>query len=71
VIFDGKPYSQEFWEEWTESMLLPNHLPGALDFLNHAREKGVDVFYVTNRKESERQATLQNLKETGSSFCRR
>lgn len=41
------------WDEW-----LPNNLitpvPGALDFFNYCREKGVEVFYVTNRNQGER-----------------
>lgn len=28
-----------------------NALPGALDFLNYAKEKGVEIFYLTNRSE--------------------
>ena len=28
-----------------------NALPGALDFLNYAKENGVEIFYVTNRSE--------------------
>lgn len=68
VILDAKPYSQAFWEEWT-SQSLAETLPGALDFLNLAKEKGVEVFYVTNRKESERQATLKNLFEQGLPFA--
>ncbi len=28
-----------------------NTLPGALDFLNYAKENGVEIFYVTNRSE--------------------
>lgn len=68
VIFDAKPYFQAFWEEWT-SLSIAETLPGALDFLNLAKEKGVEVFYVTNRKESERQATLKNLFEQGLPFA--
>ena len=69
VIFDAKPYTQLFWEEWT-SLSIAETLPGALDFLNLAKEKGVEVFYVTNRKETERQATLKNLAEQGLPFAK-
>jgi 5'-nucleotidase (lipoprotein e(P4) family) len=68
VIFDSKPYTQPFWEEWT-SLSIAETLPGALEFLNLAKEKGVEVFYVTNRKETEREATLKNLVEQGLPFA--
>lgn len=68
VIFDAKPYSQLFWEEWT-GLSIAETLPGALDFLNLAKEKGVEVFYVTNRKETERPATLKNLAEQGLPYA--
>lgn len=60
VVLSGEPYSQDFWQQWT-SLSEAEPLPGALDFLNRAKDKGVDIFYVTNRKEAEREATLINL----------
>ncbi len=37
-------------------------IPGAVEFLRYANSRGVRVFYVTNRRESEKQCTAQNLK---------
>jgi 5'-nucleotidase (lipoprotein e(P4) family) len=38
-------------------------IPGALHFLNYASSSGIEIFYVTNRAESEREGTLKNLKK--------
>jgi 5'-nucleotidase (lipoprotein e(P4) family) len=40
-------------------------MPGAVEFLNYARSRGVRVFYVTNRKEIEKEGTARNLKKLG------
>jgi 5'-nucleotidase (lipoprotein e(P4) family) len=40
-------------------------LPGAADFLNYAASKGVEVFYVSNRKTIEYEATVKNLNSKG------
>ena len=60
----GKSYSQETWYQWT-ALGRSDTIPGALTFLTYAKSKGVDVFYVTNRDEVEREGTLKNLKKFG------
>ena len=40
-------------------------LPGAVEFLRYANSRGVRVFYISNRRESEKQCTAQNLKKVG------
>jgi 5'-nucleotidase (lipoprotein e(P4) family) len=40
-------------------------VPGAVDFLNYAVSKGVKIFYISNRDEVQRQATVDNLKSAG------
>lgn len=52
------------WYAWGE-MRKANPVPGALDFLNYAVSKGVKIFYVSNRDEVQKQATIDNLKNTG------
>ncbi len=50
------------WDDWMDhSGATP--LPGATDFLNYAASRGVEVFYITNRKESGWAGTMQNLKK--------
>lgn len=64
----GKDYDAASWNEWT-SKAEANPLPGSLDFFNYASAKGVIVFYITNRKEKERNATLSNLKKYNYPFA--
>jgi len=44
-------------------MASADTVPGASDFLKYAASKGVEIFYVTNRMEKERDATIKNLKK--------
>jgi 5'-nucleotidase (lipoprotein e(P4) family) len=59
-----KPFSLPDWYAWGE-MRKAKAIPGAVDFLNYATSKGVKVFYVTNRDEVQKQATIDNLKNAG------
>lgn len=56
----GLDYDAASWQEWTAKGMADT-LTGALSFFNYAASKNVEVFYITNRKEKERQGTLQNL----------
>jgi 5'-nucleotidase (lipoprotein e(P4) family) len=40
-------------------------IPGSVDFLNYAVSKGVKVFFVSNRDDVQKQATMDNLKTAG------
>lgn len=53
-------YTKETWADWT-SRADADSVPGARAFLQYAASRGVAVFYITNRVETERKATLQNL----------
>ncbi|HKK69127.1 MAG TPA: 5'-nucleotidase, lipoprotein e(P4) family [Bacteroidales bacterium] len=64
MIRTGKPYSPEFWKEWTDKAAA-DALPGALDFLNYAVQMDVDIFYISNRRTNELEATMENMKELG------
>lgn len=52
------------WKEWMESASA-EAIPGSLEFLTEAQKYGAEVFYVSNRKEEFRQATIRNLHEKG------
>ena len=52
------------WYAWGD-MRKAKAIPGAVDFLNYASRKGVKVFYVSNRDEVQKQATIDNLKKVG------
>ncbi len=60
AIESGKGYSKETWIQWT-SLARAAAVPGALDFINFAKEKGVEIFYITNRKTEEKTTTIKNL----------
>ena len=59
-----KAFSLPDWYAWGE-MRKAKAIPGAVDFLNYATSKGVKVFYVSNRDEVQKQATIDNLKNAG------
>ncbi|MBK7393914.1 MAG: 5'-nucleotidase, lipoprotein e(P4) family [Chloracidobacterium sp.] len=59
VAFDLKD-----WYAWGE-MRKAKAIPGSVDFLNYAVSKGVKVFFVSNRDEVQKQATMDNLKNVG------
>jgi len=50
------------WDEWMYAADA-KALPGAVDFLKYAKSKNINIFYITNRKEKYREATLQNLQK--------
>ena len=52
------------WYAWGE-MRKAKAVPGAVDFLNYAVSKGVKIFYISNRDEVQKQATIDNLKSVG------
>ena len=64
LIRDGKEYDEFSWDQWCrEQRARP--LPGALDFARAAADKGITVFYLTNRAQHLNEATLANLRSAG------
>jgi 5'-nucleotidase (lipoprotein e(P4) family) len=61
-LLQAKDYDPVSWKEWT-SRGEADTLPGALNFLKYASAAGIEIFYVTNRDEDEREGTLNNLKK--------
>lgn len=64
----GKDYDPESWYSWT-SRAEADSIPGACSFLKYAKSAGVEIFYITNREEREREATLKNLQKFGFPDC--
>jgi len=58
----------EGWNSWIDSAKAIA-VPGALEFLKYAEAKGVETFYISNRKESQRKQTLKNLLSEGFPFA--
>ncbi len=57
-------YESKTWTEWC-NRAEATALPGAVEFLRYANSRGVRVFYITNRKETEKEGTARNLKLVG------
>jgi 5'-nucleotidase (lipoprotein e(P4) family) len=56
------------WSNWVATA-IGKAVPGAVEFLNYAASKGVEPYYVTNRKiDQEYQGTLDNYKKLGCPF---
>jgi 5'-nucleotidase (lipoprotein e(P4) family) len=53
-------YSSQTWRAWT-AKAIADTVPGAPAFFKYAASKGVTVFYITNRTEEEKAATIKNL----------
>ena len=64
AVKNGKTFTQVDWKTWTD-MAAAKASPGARDFLLAARDGGCEVFYITNRDQSERASTLKNLQDVG------
>ncbi len=58
------PFNLNDWYAWGEKRSA-RAIPGAVDFLIYAASKGVKVFYISNRDEVQKQATIDNLKTAG------
>lgn len=74
TVMDNSPYQaacilRNFnyptgWTEWVNLAEAPA-LPGAVEFLHEAIALGVQVFYISNRREVFREATKENFKRVG------
>lgn len=64
LLKNRQPYDSNTWTDWVK-LEQAEAIPGAVEFLRYASSRGVRVFYVTNRKPVEREATAANLKKLG------
>src|SRR5262245_10458698 len=54
------------WERWIEDQSPPPNR-GVLKLFNHARSRGIAIFFVTGRREHSREATERQLRAAGYS----
>ena len=67
LIVEDELFQTEPWNDWCRrEEALP--IPGAVDFTQYAAERGVVVFYVTNRRHEVEEATRRNLEKHGFPF---
>jgi 5'-nucleotidase (lipoprotein e(P4) family) len=64
LIKTRQNYGSKTWNEWCNRAAAVA-LPGAVEFLRYANSRGVRVFYITNRKETEKDGTALNLRQVG------
>ncbi len=63
-IIEKTEYTQENWNAWCNEEKA-RLIPGASDFLKAANALGVKVFFVTNRRDEVKPATINNLIKLG------
>jgi len=62
LIIEGKERTSTTWKKWT-SKSAATAVPGAVEFLQAAKQRGVTIFYISNRDTGDVQSTLINLKK--------
>lgn len=63
-IIDREQFSQATWQAWCLEEKA-TAIPGALEFVKQCQKLGVRIFYVTNRVDAVKTATVNNLKALG------
>jgi len=61
LIVEGKEYNKPMWNAWIAEEEA-TAVPGAQNFIRHALERGVEVFFVTNRDHDTEEHTVRNLR---------
>jgi 5'-nucleotidase (lipoprotein e(P4) family) len=62
LIKEGKSFTSKSWKEWTAKSAA-TAVPGAVEFLQAAKQKGVSIFYISNRDTGDIASTLLNLQK--------
>ncbi|MGY0394474.1 MULTISPECIES: 5'-nucleotidase, lipoprotein e(P4) family [unclassified Fusobacterium] len=63
-VLTGGSYSSATWNDWV-NMKKAKAVPGAKEFLQFADKNGVKIYYVSDRAESQLDATIENLLAEG------
>jgi 5'-nucleotidase (lipoprotein e(P4) family) len=64
LVASGAAYNEATWQAWVEERAA-TPVPGALQFAQYAARRDVTLFYVTNRVDTLRPATIENLRALG------
>lgn len=64
LVLENKVFTSESWKEWT-SMQQAEFVPGALDFLQHAKSLDFPVYFISNRDADEVESTIRNMERNG------
>ena len=70
VLREGK-WDNGPWDYYYDALATTacKALPGAVEFLQYAKSKGVEVFYITNRDWDQHDLTVQQLKRLGFPYA--
>lgn len=63
-IKEDKDFSSEDWKAWTD-LATADSIPGSVSFLKWANSANLEIFYVSNRKVAELDATIKNMQALG------
>jgi 5'-nucleotidase (lipoprotein e(P4) family) len=64
LVLRNVAFTSQAWQDWI-NRAEAGAVPGALEFLNYSFRHGVRVFYITNRRQTEKAGTVANLKKLG------
>ncbi len=62
LIKEGKSYTSASWEKWTD-LSAATAVSGAVSFLKYVKQKGIEIYYISNRDSIELKSTLLNLQK--------
>ena len=64
LIIENKGFSKDAWKEWSDKKSAGS-VPGAIEFIQYAQSKGIQVIFISNRRVDELQNTKLNLEKLG------
>ncbi|WP_177224166.1 5'-nucleotidase, lipoprotein e(P4) family [Thermoflavifilum thermophilum] len=64
MALQGKSFDSQSWNDWVMKAEADT-IPGALNFFRYAASRGVQVFYISNRRVDQLTATIRNLQRYG------
>ena len=64
LVKNRQNHTAQRWLNWV-NRVEATAIPGAVEFLRYAASRGVRVFYITNRKQVEKEGTAANLRKLG------
>lgn len=64
LINNNELYTGDTWKKWTAESKA-TAIPGSVEFFNWADSMGITIFYLSNRKVDEHDATVKNMQALG------